>query len=128
MGEGPIGLPRCSGEPMMASSPLTVALTSEITVTASHEGRQVMTATIPASTSNNAINVSHARQDGEPKSHHGIAPIRYKLTGKVEKNSAVKIPMNRKLGMMGGFACAPAMRRRNFRRSSTQLRAASQRR
>src|SRR5690625_349687 len=128
MGEGPMGLPRCSGDPMMASSPITVALTSEITATACHGERQGTIATIPASINDHAISVSHAPQDGEPKSHQGIAPIRYRLTGKVEKNSAVRMPMNRKLRVIGRFVCAPVMRRRNFRRSSTQLQAARHRR
>src|SRR5690625_7103442 len=109
MGEGPIGLPRCSGDPMMASSPITVALTSEITATACHGERQGMTATIPASTSDHAISVSHAPQDGEPKSHHGIAPIRYRLTGKVEKNSAVTLTIHRTLRQISGKTVTTAM-------------------
>src|SRR5690625_1999527 len=103
MGEGPIGLPRCSGDPMMASSPSTVALTSEITATACHGERQGMTATITASTTDHATSVSHAPQDGDPKSHQGIALMRYRLTGKVEKNSAVRMPTNRKLRVIARF-------------------------
>src|SRR5690625_4262758 len=63
---------------------------------------QGIAATIPPSKMDQEIRVSHAPTPGEPRSHHGIAPIRYKLTGNKAKNMATAAPIQRAVLPSGG--------------------------
>src|SRR5690625_859971 len=92
MGDGPMGLPRCSGEPTITSKDITKALTPQRTAIACQCERHGMRRTTTANTAAHTKSVNHAPHSGEPMSHQGIAPIKYRLNGKAAKNRAKPIP------------------------------------